>query len=105
VTAVYVEANPQHTEGLRREWEQWGQDIPLHIIESPYRSITSPLLKYIHNEANRDKDAMLTVVLPEFIPRTWWQHLMHNQTSLLIKGKLLFDPNIIVTSVPYHLRR
>jgi amino acid transporter len=105
VTAVYVEANPQHTEGLRREWEQWGQDIPLHIIESPYRSITSPLLRYIHQEANEDKDAMLTVVLPEFIPRTWWQHLMHNQTSLLIKGKLLFDPNIIVTSVPYHLRR
>ncbi|MDT7543343.1 MAG: hypothetical protein QOE33_3247 [Acidobacteriota bacterium] len=105
VTAVYVEANPQHTEELRREWEQWGQGIPLHIIESPYRSITSPLLKYIHEEANEDKDAMLTVVLPEFIPRTWWQHLMHNQTSLLIKGKLLFDPNIIVTSVPYHLRR
>ena len=105
VNAVYVEVNPQHTEELRKEWEKWGMNIPLTIIESPYRSITTPLIEYINEEAKKNENSMTTVVLPEFIPRGWWQHLLHNQTTLLIKGKLLFDPNIIVTSVPYHLRR
>jgi len=105
VTAVYVELNPQHTQELRKEWEKWGMDIPLKIIESPYRSISTPLVDYINREAEKHDDAMTTVVLPEFIPRGWWQHLLHNQTTLLIKGKLLFDPNITVVSVPYHLRK
>ncbi|HEX3557805.1 MAG TPA: APC family permease [Pyrinomonadaceae bacterium] len=105
VNAVYVEVNPQATEELRRQWEKWGMGVPLKVIESPYRSITTPLLNYIHEEARRHEDSMTTVVLPEFVPRGLWQHLLHNQTALLLKAKLLFDPKIIVTSVPYHLRR
>jgi len=80
-------------------------DVPLEVIESPFRSITTPLINYIHAEAERNDDSMTTVVLPEFVPRSWWQHLLHNQTALLLKAKLLFDPKIVVTSVPYHLRR
>ena len=105
VTALYVEINPENTEELRREWEIWGEGIPLHVIESPYRSVTTPLLKFINDEAERHKNSITTVVLPEFVPRVWWQQLLHNQTTLLIKGRLLFSPNIVVTSVPHHLRR
>ena len=105
VTAVYVEINPENTEELRRQWEVWGRGIPLKVLPSPFRSITQPLLKFIDDEATRYKDSITTVVLPEFVPRAWWQQLMHNQSALLIKGRLLFSPRIVVTSVPHHLRR
>ena len=104
-TAVYVEINPENTEQLKREWETWGKGIPLVVLPSPFRSITQPLLKFIHDEADTNKDSIVTVVLPEFVPRTWWQQLLHNQSALLIKGKLLFSPHVVVTSVPHHLRR
>lgn len=105
VTALYVETNPQNTEELKKQWETWGEGISLEIIESPFRSITAPLLKFINEEAGRCRNSITTVVLPEFVPRAWWQQLLHNQTTLLIKGRLLFSPNIVVTSVPHHLRR
>jgi hypothetical protein len=105
VNAVYVEVNPAVTPELRREWERWGMGIPLEVVESPFRSITTPLLDYIRGEARRQDGGMTTVVLPEFVPARWWQHLLHNQTSFLIKAKPLFNPRVIVTSVPYHLRR
>ncbi len=105
VTAVYVEVNLENTAEIRREWEIWGEGLPLHVIASPYRSVTTPLLKFINDEAERHKNSITTVVLPEFVPRVWWQQLLHNQTTLLIKGRLLFSPNIVVTSVPHHLRR
>ena len=105
VTAVYVEINQENTAEIRREWETWGEGLPLHVIASPYRSVTTPLLKFINDEAERHRFSITTVVLPEFVPRVWWQQLLHNQTTLLIKGRLLFSPNIVVTSVPHHLRR
>ncbi len=105
VTAIYVEVNPQNTAEIKKEWEIWGEGIPLHIIHSPYRSVSAPLLKFINEEAESHKNSITTVVLPEFVPRAWWQQLLHNQTTLLIKGRLLFSPNIVVTSVPHHLRR
>jgi amino acid transporter len=104
-TAVYVEINPENTEQLKKEWDVWGKGIPLTVLPSPFRSITQPLLRFIHEEADTHKDSIVTVVLPEFVPRTWWQQLLHNQSALLIKGKLLFSPHIVVTSVPHHLRR
>ncbi len=105
VTAVYVEINPQNTGELKKQWETWGEDIPLEVLESPFRSVTTPLLKFINEEAELYKDSITTVVLPEFVPRVWWHQLLHNQTTLLIKGKLLFSRNIVVTSVPHHLRK
>jgi hypothetical protein len=63
-----------------------------------------PLLEYIRLVGRERTNAYITVVLPEFVPSRWWHHLLHNQRALLIKGMLLFRPNIIVTSVPFHLR-
>jgi hypothetical protein len=74
------------------------------VLESPYRSLMEPLLEYIEQVAAERPDGYITVVLPEFVPARWWHHLFHNQRALLIKGALLFKPNTVVTSVPFHLR-
>jgi amino acid transporter len=105
VIAVYVDFDEEATLKLREKWEQWGTGIKLTVLPSPYRELTRPLLRYIARvERKRDSD-MLTIVVPEFIPAKWWQHLLHNQSSLLLKGSLLFKRGVVVTSVPYHLER
>lgn len=105
VRAVYVELDPAATESLRREWDQWGQSVNLVVLESPYRSLLEPLLDYIDEIQRANTGGFVTVILPEFLPRRLWQHLLHNQHALLIKGALLFKPNVVVTSVPFHIGR
>jgi len=105
VRAVYVELDSAATETLRRQWREWGQGVDLIVLESPYRSLMEPLLDYIEELQETEPAAYVTVILPEFVPRRLWQHLLHNQHALLIKGALLFKPNVVVTSVPYHLGR
>jgi amino acid transporter len=105
VTAVYVDFDEEATQKLREKWERWGGGIKLVVLPSPFRELTRPLLRYIAR-VERQKDAdMVTIVVPEFIPAKWWQHLLHNQSSLLLKGSLLFKKGVIVTSVPYHLEQ
>ncbi len=103
VRAVYVDIDPRTTEQLKRDWEQWGGKVKLIVLPSPYRSVMEPLLDYIHRVELERRDDYVTVILPEFVPAKWWQHLLHNQSALLIKGALLFRPNLVVTSVPFHL--
>jgi amino acid transporter len=105
VRAVYVNVDPLLTEHLRRDWEQWGQSVPLVVLDSPFRSLMEPFLEYIEQVDAERPDDFLTVVLPEFVPAKWWHHLFHNQRALLIKGALLFRPNVVVTSVPFHLKQ
>ncbi|MBC8075404.1 MAG: amino acid permease, partial [Chloroflexales bacterium] len=105
VTAVYVDLDSETTEKFKQKWQYWGFDIPLVVLDSPYRSLTGPLLAYIDEVDARYNDDMLTIVMPEFVPRRWWQHMLHNQTGLLLKTALLFKRGRIVTSVPYHLER
>jgi amino acid transporter len=105
VIAVYVDFDEDATLKLREKWEQWGTGIKLTILPSPYRELTRPLLRYIARVERKRDDDMITIVVPEFIPAKWWQHLLHNQSSLLLKGSLLFKRGVVVTSVPYHLER
>jgi hypothetical protein len=105
VRAVYVELDPADTHRLRQEWTCWGQHVELAVLPSPFRSLLEPLLDYIEQIQLTDPSAYVTVILPEFVPRRLWQHLLHNQHALLIKGALLFRPNVVVTSVPFHLGR
>jgi len=105
VTAVYVDLNEETTRKLREKWATWGNGIELVVLQSPYRSLTRPLLRYIERVARQDEDLMVTVLLPEFVPAQWWHQLLHNQSSLLLKGALLFRKGVIVTSVPYHLEK
>jgi hypothetical protein len=105
VRAIYVNVDPRATLQLREGWQHWGNAVPLVVLESPYRSLMEPLLEYIEQVLQARPDGYITVVLPEFVPARWWHHLFHNQRALLIKGALLFKPNTVVTSVPFHLRR
>ena len=103
VRAVYVEIDPAATDAVRALWPTWGQGVRLVVLDSPYRSLMEPLLEYIEQIQAEDPHRHVTVILPEFVPRRLWQHLLHNQHALLIKGALLFKPNVVVTSVPFHL--
>jgi amino acid transporter len=105
VRAVYVDVDSTATEHVRRDWEKWGGRAQLVVLESPYRSVMEPLLEYIEQVEGERQDDYVTVILPEFVPARWWQHLLHNQRALLIKGALLFRPHTVVTSVPFHLAK
>jgi amino acid transporter len=105
VTAVHVTDDLPAAEKLRREWEEWDAGVPLLILETPYRSFIGPLLTYIDALDERAPGSLVTVVLPEFVPRHWWEHLLHNQAALRLKIALLSRPNTVVTDVPYHLSR
>src|SRR5215217_3753232 len=105
VQAVYVDFEEEATASLKDKWERWAAGVQLVVLPSPYRELTRPLLRHIKRLAKENSDDIITVVLPEFIPARWWQHALHNQSSLLLKGSLLFKKGVIVTSVPYHLER
>ncbi len=105
VTAVYVNLDPDHTAKLQQRWSDWGCNVPLVVLESPYRSLITPLFNYIQELDARYDDDVLTVILPEFVPAHWWEHLLHNQTGFLLKAALMLNKNVVVTSVPYHLER
>jgi amino acid transporter len=105
VRGIYVNIDPVALAQMRGQWDRWGNGVPLVVLESPYRSLMEPLLEYIEQVTTERPSDFLTIVLPEFVPARWWHHVFHNQRALLIKGSLLFKPNIVVTSVPFHLRR
>jgi amino acid transporter len=103
--AIYVELDSDLTRRMEDRWGTWGSGVPLVVLRSPYRSVVGALLEYLDHLQQQAPDQVITMVLPEFVPARWWQHLLHNQTALLIKGALLFRKGVIVTSVPYHLER
>jgi len=105
VRGVFVETDPARTRKLEEKWARWGMGVPLVVLASPYRSLLRPLVDYIDHIQARGDDQMVTVVLPEFLPRKWWQHILHNQTALLVKGALLYRKNTVVADVPYLLKR
>jgi len=104
VTAVYVNLDDQAARKLREKWQQWGSGVNLVVVASPYRSLARPLLNYV-DRVKRTTNGVVTIVLPEFVPAKWWQNLLHNQNTLFLKGALLFKKGIVVTNVPYHLKR
>src|SRR5207244_3168823 len=109
VTAVHI-AEGEDTQGVEFFNEEWHKfmsdsDIPLVIIESPYRSLIGPLLSYIDALDQQSPDDTITVVLPELIPAKPWEYLLHNQSALRLKAALLFRPNTVVANLPYVLGR
>jgi amino acid transporter len=111
VTAVVVDVEPKFTVSVRQKWPIWGHDIPLVVLDSPYRSTIGPLLAYLDEVDQREPErGLAVVVLPEFVPARWWHHLLHNQTALLIKTVLTYrrgqtGKGRVIIDVPYHLRR
>ncbi|HUZ76850.1 MAG TPA: APC family permease [Chloroflexota bacterium] len=98
--AVHVALDVEKSALLER-WEREGRDMRLVCIESPYRALTRPLLAYIDAAGRSDPEAVVTVILPEFVPRHWYEHLLHNHSALGLKAALLFRPRTVVVSVPY----
>jgi hypothetical protein len=105
VRALFVDMDPAATAQVRSDWVRWGDSTRLDVLPSPYRSLMEPLLDYIDALQTAKPEDYVTVILPEFVPARWWQHLLHNQSALLIKSALLFRPRVVVTSVPFHLER
>jgi amino acid transporter len=105
VTAVHVTDDPEAITKMRNKWADMATDVPLVIIESPYRALVGPLLSYIDEIDKVRAGDTITVVLPEFVASHWYEHLLHNQSALRLKAALLFRPNTVVISVPYHLER
>ena len=101
--AVFVELDPSWTPRLEERWSKGGCGVPLIVLASPYRSMLGPLLQYIDRIKRQAPNSVVTIVIPEFVPRRWWQHLLHNQTALLVKGALLFRRGVVVVDVPFHL--
>jgi amino acid transporter len=106
VTAVHVTDDPESAERLQEQWRDSNlRAANLVVIESPYRSLAGPLLRYIDALHEGHPQDTLVIVLPEYVPSHWWEHLLHNQTALRLKAALLFHPGVIVANVPYHLAR
>jgi amino acid transporter len=104
ITAVHVSTDPEESEKVRLRWEKWGEGIRLVILESPYRLLLEPLLAYIEEVASHNQpDEILTIVVPQFIPRQRWHNLLHTQTAFLLRLALLFKPGIVITDVPYQV--
>jgi amino acid transporter len=101
VRAVHIATTAESARRFGERWIQFTREIPLDVIESPYRSLLQPLLRYIERIDERD-DRPITIVLAEFVPRNWWEWILHSQTALRLKLALLFRPNTIVIDVPYH---
>ena len=95
---------------VRQQWERWWQGVPLVVVPSPYRSIVGPLLEYLEQlDAESGDGQLASILLPEFVPAKWWQHLLHNQTAWLLKLALLyrrrrFGKVRAIIDIPWYLR-
>jgi hypothetical protein len=104
ITAVYVSTDPARTEALRSKWGLWGSGLRLVVLESPYRLLLEPLLDYIRSVvARRQANEVVTIVVPQFVPRRNWHNLLHAQTAVLLRLALLFERGIVITNVPYQV--
>jgi amino acid transporter len=101
VLALCVQVDPDDPRNLEAEWEAWDIGVPLVVIPSPYRSILRPLVEYVDDLRMVSPGELVTIVVPEIVPKRWWEHLLHNKTALYIRTAFLFKPNVVVTAVPY----
>ncbi|MER5206223.1 APC family permease [Streptomyces sp. NPDC002825] len=102
--ALTVNVDPAETKALKEEWERRGINVPLKILDSPYREITRPVIEYVKNLRQESPRDAVSVYIPEYVVGHWYEHLLHNQSALRLKGRLLFTPGVMVTSVPYQLQ-
>ena len=101
---VYVSVDPDATNRLLEEWDERNLDVPLKVLHSPYRELVKPIVDYALEIRKSNPRGVVAVYIPEYVVGRWWEQLLHNQTALRLKGRLLFAPGVMVTSVPYQLR-
>ncbi len=103
--AVTMVSEPEEQERIEKQWAEYSISVPLEIIHSPYRDLSGPVLRFVDELDAQYENDVVTIVIPEFVVRHWWEHLLHNQSALILKGRLLFRKDVVVVSVPYHLHR
>jgi amino acid transporter len=104
VTAVHVSIDPNEAQKVREKWSIYGEGTRLVVLDSPYRLLVEPVMKYIENlQASRSASEHLTIVVPQFVPEHWWENLLHNQTALMLRFALLFKPGVVIVEVPYQI--
>ncbi len=101
--AVYVGSDDKTTQALVREWDERNLGVPLKVLYSPFREIVRPIIDYASQIRQANPRGVVAVYIPEYVVGRWWEQLLHNQTALRLKGRLLFTPGVMVTSVPYQL--
>ena len=104
LTALVVSVDDEETRELEKEWDTRGVSVALKVIASPYREITRPVLDYVAQIRRDSPRDVVTVYIPEYVVGHWWEQLLHNQSALRLKGRLLNQPGVMVTSVPYQLQ-
>lgn len=104
ITAVHVSMDPDEAEKTRKKWETWGNGVRLVVLDSPYRLLVEPLVKYIEEiDEHRQPNEIITIVVPEFIPASRWESLLHANAAFWLRMALLFKPGIVITNVPYQI--
>jgi len=104
ITAVYVSIDPNEAAKIQKKWEIWGEGVRLVILDSPYRLFLEPLLEYIEEiDEQRQANEIITVVVPQFVPRHWWARFLHARTADTLRKVLLNRTEIVVTEVPYEV--
>lgn len=101
---IYVATDPEATNQLLDEWDERRLDVPLKVLHSPYRELIRPIVEYTMEIRRANPRGVVAVYIPEYVVGRWWEQLLHNQTALRLKGRLLFTPGVMVISVPYQLR-
>ncbi|HSF27206.1 MAG TPA: APC family permease [Actinomycetes bacterium] len=102
--AVTVGVDDEEARALQDEWDRREIPVPLKVLDSPYREVTRPVVDYVRGLRRSSPRDVVTVYIPEYVVGRWWEHLLHNQTALRLKGRLLFTPGVMVASVPWQLR-
>lgn len=103
IVAVHIDIGSTDREKLQEKWQNLESDIPLEIIDSPYRSVIRPIVDFVGEFQERHPDVFTTIIIPVFVPRNWWDNILHNQTTLFLKNALRVNKSRIVTTVSYYL--
>jgi amino acid transporter len=104
VTSVHVSTDPLESKKVRDKWEMFGEGTRLVILESPYRLLIEPVMNYLEQMlAIRQPNEIITVVVPQFVPKHWWENLLHNQTAMMLRMGFMFKPGLVVIEVPYQI--
>jgi amino acid transporter len=103
LTGLTVNVDEADTRRIQTQWDQYNVGVPLTVIDSPYREISRPIIDFVKSLRRNAPRDVVTVFIPEYVVGKWWEHLLHNQSALRIKGRLLFEPGVMVTSVPFQL--
>jgi amino acid transporter len=104
VRAIHVTLDPKSVGTVKADWDRFGADIPLVILDSPYRSLTEPIIEYIDQAIAEDPDGMITVIVPQAVPKRWYHGLLHNNVAVPLKFALASRKNVVITNVRYFLK-